>query len=113
MQASDVKLVAITGEQREQASVKDICRKLISNGEISDPYSFNGKEVSAVSGNCEMFDLSKEIDRIKYSDIIAKAVVNSSDVYILWEERVKIDGGGLIIYLCYVSSTKTPSGFIK
>lgn len=113
MLPSDIDLISITGEQRGTASALDICRRLTDRDEGSDPYQFNGKPVSAVSGECLKLDMDLEEDRSSYADLMAKAVVNPSDVIILWEERVKKEEGGLIIYLCYVSKIKTVSGVLK
>ena len=113
MQPSDVNLVPITKKTREDATVRDICRRLISNGEISDPYEFQGKRVDTVSGDCLKLDMRNEADRETYADLVASAVAHPDDVVIIWEERVKVDDGGLIIYLCCVKSMKIATGSLK
>lgn len=113
MSPSDISLVPITTEQRDSASVKELCRRFIEPEGSSDPYEFNGKEVPTVSGDCLRLDMSKEEDRVKYADMAASAVANPDAVVILWEERVKTESGGLIIYLCCIKSIKLATGVLK
>ena len=113
MLPSDVKLVPVTTEQRLNATAIDICRSLIERDEDSDPYQFNGEVVSAVSGECIKLDMDKAEDRAEYADLMAQAVVSPDSTVVLWEERVKKEEGGLIIYLCYINTKKTASGSLK
>lgn len=106
MLASEVKLVPITEEQRDKASVREICEKLLSSGEIQDPYAEPKGPVATVSGECLQLNMADSKDRETYADLAAEAVAKPDEVVILWEERVKCDNGGLVIYLCYVKKLK-------
>ena len=113
MLASDVRLVPITEEQREKASLKDMCRQILENGETSDPYNLQGTPVSTLSSECLKLDMSDGKDREVYADLAARAVASPEDVVLLWEERVKCVDGGLIIYLCYVEKRQIASNSLK
>lgn len=64
----------------------------------------NGERVVqniAVTGNCDVFDLSKEEDRVKYAELSAK-LFSGTEYIKLWEEKT-MQGSALIVYVSYIN----------
>ena len=62
---------------------------------LSDP---RDTAITAITAKCYSFDLQKDEDRLEYSGILSR-IQAGLDAELLWEERVKRDDGGLIVYL--------------
>lgn len=114
MQASEINLTPVRGSNRDSINIHSVCSSLLGERRASDPYEFNGSLTTAVTGRCLRLDMDKEEDRARYADLVAVAAVDGGmKISIVWEEHVKTDTGGLLIYVCYTELGKVASKFIE
>lgn len=114
MQASEVNLTPVRGSNMDNINIHSVCSELLGDYTASDPYEFNGRLTTAVTGRCLRLDMDNEEDRAKYADLVAVAAVDGGHkISIVWEEHVKTADGGLLIYVCYTELGKVASKFIE
>ena len=102
MTPEQLRIVPLTGEATERLKARsDYVSSPGATPEVGDR---NGERVSkdiTVVGNCDVFDLSKDEDRVKYAELSAK-LFSGTEFIRLWEEKT-MQGSALIVYVSYIN----------